>query len=110
MDREQCRWFRSQTLYLDFDVYSLDEDLPDYSGVYVFACKSNALSVPLYIGSAKNLKREIKHHKRWKEALDLDMSHVHISKHIVPLCTCDMVRDDLIDFHAPVMNRFPEGR
>lgn len=73
-----CMWLDYQ-----FQVYNRDVDwskVPETGGVYIFALlqESSWQWIPLYIGETESFADRFPAHNKWREAMRLGVSHVHV--------------------------------
>ena len=75
---QTCMWLDYQ-----FRVYDRNVDwskVPETGGVYIFALlqESSWQWIPLYIGETGSFADRIPAHNKWREAVRLGVSHVHV--------------------------------
>lgn len=85
------------------------EDLPERSGIYVFARRRFIFFIKaLYIGKATNLYDRVDGHERWRDAKkkganEIHFRHAHASK-------LDRIEEDLIRHLKPKLNNIHKPR
>ena len=94
----------------EFRIYGLDTNWNDVPGNYIFAKRSGAGWIALYIGQTSSFKNRLSpSHEHWNRALQHGMTYIHAHTGSEYERTRRYEEWNLIRRHMPVVNQTAAG-